>query len=252
MMERFLERISMSKYNGNFILKGGILVSAFVGIRLRATIDIDATIKAIPIALDDLRNTIEEILSVRIDDGVEFAIIKYSRIMEGHDYPGFRFIIESRLERLHQPIQIDISTGDIITPGAVEYQYKMIFEDRTIPMWTYNLETLLAEKIETIISRGLANTRMRDFYDLYILTKDNGEVDLSLMQKALIATCNKRSSSEFLTKTTEIMREFVSDKSMEKMWNSFKESSFFVGELKWEEVSLYANDYIEKVIYSNL
>lgn len=115
------------------------------------------------------KKIVEDIIAVEIQDGVSFKITKVSDIMEGHDYPGIRFIMEASLDRLRQSIKIDISTGDVITPGAIEFSYKLMFEERSISLWTYNLETLLAEKLETIMARGITNTRMRDFYDIHII-----------------------------------------------------------------------------------
>ena len=168
-MERFLERVSVSKYRNNFILKGGMLVASIVGVDMRATMDIDTTVKSLPLNEQDARRIIEEICSIQIEDGVTFKITLVKEIMEDFDYPGIRMMIEATLERMRQPIKIDISTDDAITPGAVEYEYKLMFEDRTISLLTYNLETLIAEKTQTILARGIANTRMRDFYDVYEL-----------------------------------------------------------------------------------
>lgn len=140
-----------------------MLVSAVVGLDTRATMDIDTTVKSLELSKENAIKIVEEIIAVEIPDGVHFTITKVTDIMEEHDYPGIRFMLETSLENLRQAIKIDISTGDIITPGAVEYSYKLMFEDRAISLWTYNLETLLAEKLETIMARGPVNTRMRDF-----------------------------------------------------------------------------------------
>ena len=163
-MERFLERVSVSEYRNNFILKGGMLVASIVGVDMRATMDIDTTVKALPLNEKDARAIIERIGELQLEDGVNFRITSVKEIMEEFDYPGIRMMIEANLERMRQPFKIDISTDDAITPGAVEYKYKLMFEDRSISVLSYNLETLLAEKMQTILARGLANTRMRDFF----------------------------------------------------------------------------------------
>lgn len=168
-MERFLERIALSPYRNNFVLKGGMLVAAVIGLGMRDTMDIDTTVRALPLSEESAKKIVEDIIAVEIQDGVSFKITKVSDIMEGHDYPGIRFIMEASLDRLRQSIKIDISTGDVITPGAIEFSYKLMFEERSISLWTYNLETLLAEKLETIMARGITNTRMRDFYDIHII-----------------------------------------------------------------------------------
>ena len=163
-MERFLERVSVSEYRNNFILKGGMLVASIVGVDMRATMDIDTTVKALPLNEKDARAIIERIGELQLEDGITFKIKSVKEIMEDFDYPGIRMMIEANLERMRQPFKIDISTDDAITPGAVEYKYKLMFEDRSISVLSYNLETLLAEKMQTILARGLANTRMRDFF----------------------------------------------------------------------------------------
>ena len=172
-MERFLERVSVSEYRNNFILKGGMPVASIVGVDMRATMDIDTTVKALPLNEKDARAIIERIGELQLEDGVNFRITSVKEIMEEFDYPGIRMMIEANLERMRQPFKIDISTDDAITPGAVEYKYKLMFEDRSISVLSYNLETLLAEKMQTILARGLANTRMRDFYDVYEKTSTN-------------------------------------------------------------------------------
>ena len=169
-MERFLERIALSKYRNNFILKGGMLISSIVGIETRSTMDIDTTVRSLPLSKDSAEKIIQDIITVNVPDGVSFKITKVADIMEEHDYPGIRFMLEATLDKLQQAIKIDISTGDVITPGAVEYAYPLMFEERSISLWTYNLETLLAEKLETILARGTANTRMRDFYDIHVIS----------------------------------------------------------------------------------
>ena len=145
-----------------------MLVAAVVGLETRATLDIDTTVKSLPLTMETARWVVEDVIRTDVPDGVSFRITKVSDIMEGHDYPGIRFILEAFLDKMKQAIKVDISTGDIITPGAVEYSYKLMFEDRSISIWTYNLETLLGEKLETIMARETANTRMRDFYDIHI------------------------------------------------------------------------------------
>lgn len=158
-MERFLERVALSQYRNNFILKGGMLVAAVVGLATRATMDIDTTVRSLTLSMENARKIVEDIITIDLQDGIDFKITKVSDIMEDHDYPGIRFVLEASLDKMKQTIKIDISTGDVITPGAVEYSYKLMFEDRFISIWSYNLETLLGEKLETIMARETANTR---------------------------------------------------------------------------------------------
>lgn len=163
MMERFLERISLSEYKNQFILKGGMLVAAMVGLDARATMDLDATIKGTNVSVEDVEMIISKIISIPLNDGVLFRIKRISEIMEEADYPGVRVSMETKFDGVITPLKIDISTGDIITPREIKYKFNLMLENRTIEVWAYNLETVLAEKLETVISRNVTNTRMRDF-----------------------------------------------------------------------------------------
>ena len=245
-MERFLERISLSKYRDNFILKGGMLVASIVGVDLRATMDIDTTVKALPLNEQDSRNIIEEICEIQIEDGVTYRITSVKEIMEDFDYPGIRMMLEANLGRMRQTIKIDISTDDAITPGAVDYEYKLMLEERTISLLTYNLETLLAEKIQTNLARGIANTRMRDFYDIYEIMQVKFElVNSKTLRDAFDATCKKRETVFEEKEVEEVLREIQQDQGLEDMWNRFREAYFFVGELEWGEVVHADIDYIK-------
>ncbi len=234
-MERFLERIALSPYRNNFILKGGMLVAAVVGLDTRATMDIDMTVKSLNLSKENAVKIVQDIIAVDIPDGVQFRITKVTDIMEEHDYPGIRFMLETFLDKMRQAIKIDISTGDIITPGAVEYSYNLMFEERAISLWTYNLETLLAEKLETIMARGTANTRMRDFYDIHLISNQES-FDRDVLKKAFLATSDKRNTTIQIPDFRNILSAVEADETMKKQWESFKEDSFFVGELSWEEV----------------
>ena len=164
-MERFLERMSLSKYSGNLILKGGLLIASMVGLDNRATMDIDTTIRNYNFSAEDAEKMIEDIIAVPLEDGTRFTVKSVENIMDDAEYPGIRFKLEAALDNMKTPLKIDISTDDVITPKEINYEYKLMFEERSIPLLAYNLETVLAEKIETIISRGTLNTRMRDYYD---------------------------------------------------------------------------------------
>ena len=167
-MERFLERMSLSKYSSNLILKGGLLIASMVGLDNRSTMDIDTTIRNYNLSAEDAEKMIEDIIAVPLNDGTRFAVKSVESIMNEAEYPGIRFKLEAALDTMKTPLKIDISTDDVITPREVNYEYKLMFEERSIPLLAYNLETVLAEKMETIISRGTLNTRMRDYYDIMI------------------------------------------------------------------------------------
>ena len=167
---------------------------------------------------------------------MSFAITKVSDIMEGHDYPGIRFMLEASLEKLRQTIKIDISTGDVITPQAVEYSYKLMFDDRSISIWTYNLETLLGEKLETIMARETANTRMRDFYDIHILTEQE-TIDYEVLHDAFMATSIKRETTQMIPRFDSILDAVKADSVMREMWEKYQQDNYFVGDLSWEKVN---------------
>lgn len=237
MMERFLERISLSEYRNNFILKGGMLVASIVGVDMRATMDIDTTVKALPLNEEDARRIISEICMISIEDGVNFQITSVTSIMTDFEYPGIRMMLEATLDRMRQAIKLDISTDDVITPAAVDYEYKLMFEERTISLLTYNKETLLAEKIQTILARGIANTRLRDFYDVHsVMNMYNETVSKEILVEAFQATCKKRETVFTKTEVADILALIEKNEGMALMWEQFRKKNYFVGDLEWESV----------------
>ena len=235
MMERFLERVSSSKYNGSFILKGGMLVAAFVGVEARATMDIDTTIKGIPVTIVDMERTITEISNIDLDDNVKFRIKKVSEIMDEAEYSGIRFSMDALLDGAVIPLKIDISTGDVITPREIAYSYKLMFEDRTIPIMTYPIETVLAEKLETVISRSITNTRMRDFYDIHILLKSQN-IDADILALALERIAKKRGNFSLLENAESVLKIVKSDEDMKRLWDIYQKKFKYAGEYTWDEV----------------
>lgn len=235
MMERFLERVSSSKYNGSFILKGGMLVAAFVGVEARATMDIDTTIKGIPVTMVDMERTITEISNIDLDDNVKFRIKKVSEIMDEAEYPGIRFSMDAVLDGAVIPLKIDISTGDVITPREIAYSYKLMFEDRTIPIMTYPIETVLAEKLETVISRSITNTRMRDFYDIHILLKSQN-INADILALALERIAKKRGNFSLLENAESVLKIVKSDEDMKRLWDIYQKKFKYAGEYTWDEV----------------
>ena len=236
MMERLLERISVSRYRDNFILKGGMLVSSLVGVDMRTTMDIDTTIRALPLTQEKAKAFLEKIMAIDLEDNVSFRITKIEDIMEGHEYEGFRFHIEGVLEKLRQTIKIDISTGDAITPAAVEYELPLILENRKIGLWAYNMETLLAEKLETVMTRADANTRMRDFYDIYILTRQKAfEFNPTHLKEAFAATCRKRGSEAVMPFFDEVLESIEASPEMQDAWENYRKNNPYVEDLTWGE-----------------
>lgn len=222
MMERFLERITYSKYKDDFIVKGGILVTSMIGISMRSTMDIDTTIRNFYLTKEETTRIINEIKDISLDDHIEFILNDVSDIMDNMEYPGIRIHMDAKLENLIVPIKIDISTGDVITPREVRYEYPLLLEDKSIQLWSYNLETILAEKIQTILSRGLLNTRMRDFYDVTTLfdryTDSINYNDLSL---AFNRTCRKRGTLTLLKHYEEIVYSINEDSTLQNLWKNY-------------------------------
>lgn len=239
MMERFLERISLSEYKNQFILKGGMLVAAMVGLDARATMDLDATIKGTNVSVEDVEMIISKIISIPLNDGVLFRIKRISEIMEEADYPGVRVSMETKFDGVITPLKIDISTGDVITPREIKYKFNLMLEDRTIEVWAYNLETVLAEKLETVVSRNVTNTRMRDFYDIYILQKLYGEqLSKDVLWDALVATAKKRETLEQIETEDidEVFDEIQSSSVMENLWKAYQRNYSYSADIPWHTI----------------
>ena len=237
MMERFLERMSVSEYKDRFILKGGMLVAAMVGLDARATMDIDATIKGADVNVEAVEQIITKITSVPIDDGVIFRVKQISEIMDEAEYPGVRISMETEFDGVRTPLKIDISTGDVITPREIQYSFKLMLEERTIDVWAYNLETVLAEKLETVISRNITNTRMRDFYDIHILLKLYGNtLDTNVLGEAMQATAKKRETEKYMSNAVEVFDEIQNDSNMLKLWTSYQKKFSYAEDISWDTV----------------
>ena len=237
MMERFLERISLSEYRDKFILKGGMLVAAMVGLDARSTMDLDATVKGANVNVEDIENLISAIVSVPLDDGVKFQLKSISEIMDEAEYPGIRVNMTTTFDGVVTPLKIDISTGDAITPREIRYSFKLMLEDRSIDIWAYNLETVLAEKLETIITRTTTNTRMRDFYDLHILSQLHGQSIVPAdLRAALIATAKKRGTEKYLADAPAAFDEVEADPNMEKLWQAYQKKFSYAADLSWHTV----------------
>lgn len=237
MLERFLERISLSEYRDKFILKGGMLVAAMVGLDARSTMDLDATVKGVNVNVDNVENLIVEIVSVPIDDGVTFRVNTISEIMDEAEYPGIRISMTAVFDGVVTPLKIDISTGDAITPREVRYSFKLMLEDRSIDIWAYNLETVLAEKLETIITRTTTNTRMRDFYDIYILEQLHGNtLSAQLLHDALLATARKRETEYHLAEAREVFDEVEESTVMQQLWTAYRKKFSYAADLEWNIV----------------
>lgn len=237
MMERFLERISLSEYKDKFIIKGGMLVAAMVGLDARATMDLDATVKGADVNVEAIEKIIVNILSVPLEDGVTFRIKQISEIMDEADYPGVRVSMETEFDKVRTPLKIDISTGDVITPKEIRYRFKLMLEERSIDVWAYNLETVMAEKLETVIARNITNTRLRDFYDIHILLQIYGvTLKPEVLKEALYATAKKRGTEYHLKDAMIIFDEVQNDVTVQKLWNAYQKKFSYAAEISWERV----------------
>ncbi len=233
MLERFLERVAASVYKSNFILKGGMLIAAMVGVDARTTMDMDATIKGKTLTASEVTAIIEEILRVPIDDGVELTFLGIEEIREEADYPGYRVSISAVLDKTRQTLKVDITAGDFVTPREIEYSFKLMFDDRAISILAYNLETVLAEKFETVVARGVTNTRMRDFYDVYILTATQA-FGADIFRTALKKTVEKRGTSMQMKEAPEVIAMIKASSVMIDLWERYRKKYSYASDVTWE------------------
>ena len=229
MMERFLERVASSQYKDNFIIKGGMLVTAMVGVALRSTMDIDTSIKNQNLSAEDARRIVDEIKDIDLGDGVTFEVKEVSNIMDEMEYPGIRFTMNAVMGKLVTPMKIDISTGDVITPRAIEYKYKLLLDNRSINLWSYNLETILAEKLQTVLARGLLNTRMRDFYDIKtLLSIYEQDIDADVLKKAFERFEKDEAYDNFIKENAYWLDDY-------SLYMAIKDSKGGISWNEWEE-----------------
>lgn len=233
MFERILERLSISKYKNNFILKGGLLLSSIMGIDIRTTMDMDTCIKGITLTDKQLYQVLQEILSIDVEDNVSFEIKNSEPIREEDDYGGLRYNIIAKYEHLIVNLSIDIATGDAITPCEIEYDYKMMFEDRSLKIMTYNIESIVAEKFQTVISRGILNSRMKDYYDLYYLItyKDFSKENL---KNAITKTFEKRETN--ISDIDRVLAEIKTSDFIKGLWTSYSKKYQFAKDIRFEKI----------------
>ena len=237
LFERILDRLAASSYKNNFILKGGLLISSMIGISERTTMDMDTTVRGIDMAEDKIERIVKEVLSIDAEDGIHFTYKRIEPIREDDDYNNFRVYMDAEYGKIKNPMKIDITTGDEITPAAVRYDYPLLFEERSIPVMAYTLETILAEKYETVIRRNIGTTRERDFYDLYALFHVRKEqIRVSILKDAVEHTARKRGSLELLFEWKEIIQDIREEKALQKLWTNYVEENFYASKLTFEEV----------------
>ena len=248
MFERILERISLSKYQENFILKGGLLLSALFGIDNRTTKDMDTTIKGLNISKEQMVNVLNEILSIDLKDGVKFELVDVTDIREDDEYGGNKYHLIAKLENLKINLDIDISTGDEVVPRELEYSYPSLFEDKKILIYTYNIETIISEKIETILRRGQYNSRMKDYYDIHMfLSKFKDNIDSDILKLSIKHTFNKRESFDYLKDYAQILDGIVSYDRIINLWNTYAKKNKYANDIKFEEIINELREFISNL-----
>ena len=248
MFERILERISVSKYNENFILKGGLLLSAMLGINSRSTRDMDISIKGIDVSQEKMLKILNEILSIDIDDKVKFEVVNITDIRADDEYGGNKYHLVGRLENLKVSLEIDISTGDEITPKELNFEYISIFDNKKINIGTYNIETILSEKVETILRRGKYNTRMKDYYDVYFfLTKLKNEINLEIFKQALNNTLRKREAFNYYNDYKQILNGLTNDERINNYWNTYKKKTKYAQNIEFNEIIKTLEEFLGNI-----
>lgn len=233
-MERLLERIAESGYRDNLVLKGGMLVTSMLGVGERMTRDADVTIQNKQLDVESAVAMMGEIAAIPLDDGTSFSIGEAYEIMEDSEYGGVRIEMKARLGKTEIPVKVDISTGDALTPSAVSYAYRLMLEDRTIDILAYNVETVLAEKVETMLARATLNTRMRDFYDMWVLANEGLEIDREILANAVAATIANRGNGVSLESSEDVLEALASSEAMRANWERYRNRNDFASGLQWE------------------
>ncbi len=251
MFERVLERLSKSKYKDNFIIKGGLLLSSIMGINLRTTMDIDTNITGINLDKEELSKILYEILNIDIGDNVIFNIEKIENIKQEEYYGGYQFKIIGVYENIKVQFHMDVSTGDIITPRAIEYKYKKLFDDSYIDILSYNQETIIAEKLQSILERKTKNSRMKDYYDLYFFVNYRwNKIDKAILSEAIIKTFTTRDSITELKNMNETIRNLESNEFLNRLWIDYAKKHEYSKNVKFKD-TIEALETIRKSIFSN-
>ena len=235
--ERILERLSKSQYKHNIILKGGLLLSSIIGDDERTTKDMDATLKSMPLEKENIHSIFKEILSIDLKDDVSFEILDIKDIREEDEYGGFKVNIMATMDNLKIHLAVEITTGDKITPREINYNYNSIFENKKIPILAYTTETIIAEKYHTVVARGLLNTRMKDFYDIYILVSRNKDIiNIDNLKISIKNTFEHRKTEIDILEIQEIITDISKDKKMKNLWKNYQKNAIYVKEIKFEEL----------------
>lgn len=246
--ERFLERLSHSKYKFNFVIKGGLLISSMIGIDNRTTMDMDTTVKGVPLKEDVIKNIILEILGIEVGDGIQFEVTDITHIREEDEYENFRVHLTAIFGKIRNAMKIDITTGDVITPKEIEYVYPCMFREEGLKVLAYPIETILAEKYESVIKRNISTTRMRDFYDLYSLYRlRKEEIDFGVLKQAILSTAGKRDSMSFIQEANEIINDIKGDSYLKELWEVYLKDNPYIKELDFFDTVEVVKIIAEKI-----
>ncbi len=236
MFERFLERLSLSDYREKFVVKGGMLIAAIVGLDTRSTMDLDTTLRNLPLTEEQISTAIRSVCDIHLDDGVVFKMQAIGPIRKDDVYGGYCVRIDAVYDTIVTPLSIDVSTGDVITPSPVKYDFGGIFDDGLkITLWGYNIETVIAEKVETILSRGVFTTRPRDYYDVYVLVT-NQEYDKKLFAEALAATAKHRGSTEKIKDIPSILERISESHELKNLWSKYQKKFAYASDISYEMI----------------
>lgn len=249
MLERLLERVSLSSYKNNFIIKGGFLISAIVGLDTRTTMDLDTTIKGLTLNHDSIRTIFEEVCSINVEDNILFEIYNISDIRETDDYPGIRVSLKANYNPISVPLTVDVTTGDIITPREIEFSFPTLFDEGSINVLAYSIETILAEKLETVLSRNIASTRPRDYYDIYtIYALYKEKIDVVVLFDALNKTIQKRGTNFVLTNYNSIMDSIRNNNDLLERWNKYAKIYAYANNLSFKDVCNSVQEIMNRIM----
>jgi len=248
MLERLLERISLSTYQENFILKGGFLIAAIVGLDTWATMDMDATIRGLPVNVKMISKMFDEICHISVNDDITFSLKRTEEIRESADYTGLRVTLEAQYPPMTIPLKIDITTGDKITPQEIIYEFKLLLEPRSIKVLAYNLETIIAEKLETVISRGDQNTRPRDFYDIYIIRQLQWQnINSNSLRSALKATSQNRGTSSIMDRYLDILSIIEKSPIMNSHWLNYQTQFDYAKDIQFGDICTTIREILNNI-----
>ena len=236
MFEALLKRISLSKYKDNFIIKGGLLLSSIFGVNLRSTMDLDTTIKGLQLSKDTIIKVVNEIINIDINDNIKLEIENIKDIRKEELYSGFNINLKAEFDGLKTNLMIDITTGDVITYKEIEYKYITLFDDEVIDIMSYNYETILAEKFESIISRNIDNTRMKDYYDLYMFVNLKwNEINKEILIKAIINTAKNRETLDYINNCGRYLELISDDLRLKSLWNNYQNNYEYAKNISFQD-----------------